>query len=134
MKKNEIELNGEVYIRKDSINTTPGNIEHWITKNKEGKTLCVVRTYSAGVFYGWVNYEDADGFNIEIFEAVRIWKWDGAFTLSEVATNGVKQTENCKFGVELPVVKINRWIELIPMSEKAITSLNKIKRTKYEDL
>lgn len=128
MKKNEIEINGEIYVKKDSIKSKKGKIEDWITKNKDGKTMCMVRTYSSGVFYGWVDYENAENFNTEVFEAVRVWKWAGAFTLSYLSQEGTNDPGSCRFAIEIPVVKVNRWIELIPMSEKAIDSLNKVKR------
>ena len=41
--------------------------------------VCMVRTYSAGVFIGTV--AERDGKEVTLTNARRIWYWDGAATL-----------------------------------------------------
>lgn len=48
--------------------------------------VCMVRTYSAGVFLGTVAARD--GKEVTLTNARRIWYWDGAATLSQLATEG----------------------------------------------
>ena len=50
---------------------------------------CLVRTYSAGVHIGNVEY--VDGMECKLTDALRLWQWkDGGLSLSAVANNGIK--------------------------------------------
>ena len=64
--------------------------------------ICVVRTYSAGVFFGKV--VERDGKEVRMTDARRLWYWDGAASLSQLANDGVSKPENCKFPA--PVAEI----------------------------
>ena len=88
-----------------------------------GKT-CIVRTYSAGVFLGTV--EAKDGKEVKLTNARRIWYWDGAATLSQLATEGTSKPKNCKFPAEVPEVFLTEAIEIIPATEKAIASIAQV--------
>lgn len=76
---------------------------------------CVVRTFSAGVHLGEV--ASKDGKSVVLKNARRLWRWQGAFTLSEVATKGVAKTS--RIAVAVPVIELTEAIELIPTSEEA---------------
>jgi len=82
---------------------------------------CVVRTYSAGVHIGRVS--SVDGTEVLLTEARRIYKWEGAFTLSEVAVNGINSSS--KLAVEVPETFLTQVIEFIPTTEKARESYGK---------
>ena len=88
-----------------------------------GKT-CIVRTYSAGVFLGKV--AEKDGKEVKLINARRIWYWDGAATLSQLATEGTSKPKNCKFPAEVPEVFLTEAIEIIPATEKAIASIAQV--------
>jgi len=77
---------------------------------------CVVRTYSAGVWLGTVIKKK--GANVVLAHARRLWKWKGAFTLSEVALYGV-DNEGSRIAVEVPEVELTQAIELIPTTSSA---------------
>ena len=114
-------IDGKEFVEKSSVSTKQ-------VKSKAGKKLCIIRTYSAGVWLGYVDYKKADFFNCEVLEATRIWKWNGAFTLSALAVEGTTDIENCRFAVEVPELKLNRAIEFIPVSKKALKTFNQVKR------
>jgi ferredoxin-fold anticodon binding domain-containing protein len=78
---------------------------------------CVIRTYSAGVHIGTV--ESINGKEILLKNARRIWKWNGAFTLSEVSLNGL-DPENSRISETVNEIFITEAIEIIPATEKAI--------------
>ena len=82
---------------------------------------CVVRTYSAGVWFGEV--EEKAGNEVIIKNARRMWAWWAAegISLSSVALHGVKHAES-KIVEAVPSVWLEA-IELIPASEKAIASI-----------
>ena len=85
--------------------------------NNEGLKYCVIRTYSAGVHTGYV--KERSGKEVTLINARRLWKWAGAFTLSEIAVNGVSKPNGCKFSVEVPEITLTEAIEIIPCTQKA---------------
>ena len=82
---------------------------------------CMVRTYSAGVFAGTV--EERNGKEVLLSNARRIWYWDGAASLSQLAMEGTSKPENCKFPVAVSEVLLTEGIEIIPITEKAKKSI-----------
>ena len=55
----------------------------------------IVRTRSAGVHAGELISHNKKG--VELKNARRLWYWDGAASLSQLAMEGVSRPENCKF-------------------------------------
>ena len=82
---------------------------------------CVVRTYSAGVWFGEI--AEKSGNEVIVKNARRMWKWwaEEGISLSSVALHGVKQDQS-KIVESVPAVWLEA-IELIPASDKAITSI-----------
>ena len=83
--------------------------------------ICMIRTYSAGVHYGQV--VEKDGTHVLLKDSRRVWKWEGAFTLSELSQNG---STGGRISCEVPIIELTEAIEIIPMSDIAIKSLGKI--------
>jgi hypothetical protein len=79
---------------------------------------CVFRTYSAGVFCGYL--KERSGTEAIVDNCRRIWEWSGAFTLSTVATNGIG---GGKMSCETNAHLLTQVIEVIPCSESAIVNL-----------
>ena len=82
---------------------------------------CIVRTYSAGVWFGEI--AEKSGNEVIVKNARRMWKWwaEEGISLSSVALHGVKHDES-KIVEAVPAVWLEA-IELIPASEKAIASI-----------
>jgi len=108
----EIEINGIKYIPKDSANYK------MVEKNKKGLTYSIIRTYSAGVFAGWIDRK-VKGKENTIYDSRRIWYWDGASSLSQMAVDGVSKPESCKFSKLVPEIDLKEIIEVLPCTEKA---------------
>ena len=85
-----------------------------------GKT-CIVRTYSAGVFLGTV--KERNGKEVLLENARRIWYWDGAASLSQLANEGTSKPQNCKFPAPVAEVLLTEVIEIIPATEAAIATI-----------
>jgi len=92
----------------------------------KGKIYCIVRTYAAGVFAGMFDRKNK-GQEGTVYNARRIWSWDGAASLSQLANEGVKKPENCKFTQEVKEVDLRRIEEVIPCTEKAKENILKVK-------
>ena len=81
----------------------------------------IVRTYSAGVFAGTL--ESRDGREVELSNARRIWYWDGAASLSELATLGTSNPGGCKFPAPVALVQLTEAIEILPVTPEARASI-----------
>lgn len=96
-------------------------IEHLRKLSRKSKKLpyVVVRTYSAGVHFG--ELKSRKGKEVVLVNARRLWKWMGAFTLSEVAVEGIK--DGSKPSVAVASITLTESIEVIettPAAEKIL--------------
>ncbi len=81
----------------------------------------IVRTYSAGVHMGIL--EECNGTAVILKDARRLWRWHGAFTLSEVSQNGC--AEESRISQSVPMILLTQAIEVIPCSAKAEKNLKR---------
>ena len=72
---NEISINGVVYV--------PKGEDRQRAESLDGMQYQIVRTYSAGVFAGYV--ASRNGQEVVIKKARRLWYWAGAASLSQLA-------------------------------------------------
>ena len=114
MNNNEIMINGELYVKKSSIPAAKAT-------SLDGMKYCIIRTYSAGVFAGYV--ENRNGKEVVIRKARRIWYWAGACSLSQLAKDGTSEPNKCKFAVEVDKIEVMEAIEIIECTEKAMKSI-----------
>jgi len=82
---------------------------------------CIIRTYSAGVHYG--KLVEKDGREVILENAIRIWSWAGACSLSQLAVDGTKDPGDCKFSVVVPTILLTEAIEIIPATSDAMASI-----------
>ena len=85
----------------------------------------IVRTYSAGVFAGYLLKRE--GKEVELKKARRLWYWAGAASLSQLAQEGVSKPEECKFPCEVENVTLLEAIEILDVTEKARESIASVK-------
>lgn len=84
----------------------------------------IVRTYSAGVFAG--ELVSRKGQEVVLKNARRIWYWQGAASLSQLAEEGTSKPEGCKFPCEVRRVELLQTIEILDCSEKAKKSIKDV--------
>lgn len=85
----------------------------------------IVRADRAGVFYGTLVKKE--GSEVELSNCRRLWYWDGACSISQLAIDGTKKPDNCKFTMSVERINILGVIEIIPCTEKAINSIENVK-------
>ena len=85
---------------------------------------CMVRTYSAGVFAGTI--KSRDGKEAVLTDARRIWYWDGAASLSQLATDGTSNPQGCKFPCPVSEVLLTEVVEIIPITDVAAKSIAEV--------
>jgi len=85
----------------------------------------IVRTYSAGVFAGYLKHRE--GKEVTLTQARRLWYWDGAASLSQLATEGTTKPQNCKFPSVVDEQILTEAIEIINCSKDAQISIEGVK-------
>lgn len=84
---------------------------------KKKKKYVIVRTYSAGVFAGVL--EARKGQEVVLSEARRLWYWKGAASLSQLAVDGVKYPNECKFPAAVSNIELTQAIEILDTTKTA---------------
>jgi hypothetical protein len=83
----------------------------------------VVRTYSAGVEVGeLVERKDKE---VTLANSRKIWQWQGAFTLHEIAVSGVGK--GTRMSVEVSKAIVTEAIEVLTCTEEAEKNLREFK-------
>lgn len=90
----------------------------------KSKQYSIIRTYSAGVFAGYI--KSRNGKEAVITNARRLWYWSGAASLSELSLNGAKNPEQCKFPAEVSEVTLTEVIEILPCTKEAEKSIKAV--------
>ncbi|NTU69916.1 hypothetical protein HGB13_03805 [bacterium] len=120
----------------DDLKKTINDLQEVINEKKDENNLeqyeyVIVRTYSSGVFAGYlISNENRE---ITLKQARRIWYWAGAASLSQLAMEGTSKPEECKF--PCPVDKIvlslgSNDAEIISVTKKAKKSIEEVKEWK----
>jgi hypothetical protein len=94
---------------------------------KQAENFNLVRSHGAGVFAGEIVRRD--GKEVEMKNAIRIWYWDGAASLSQLAKEGTTAPQNCKFCVPVSVTLLD-VIEILKCTDKARESIQAVKSWK----
>ena len=85
----------------------------------------IVRTEKAGVFFGVV--ESRNGSEVKMTNVRKIWYWDGAAAVEQLATEGTKKPSSCKITVAVDKMEILGVIQVIPCTDVAIKCLDAVK-------
>ena len=109
----EVVIDGETYVKKGSY------------QPEMAGNYFIVRTRSAGVFAG--EKIKREGQEVTLRNARRLWYWDGAASLSELAMEGTRKPDTCKFPCEVDEVLLTEMIEMLPCSTKAQRSIKGVK-------
>jgi len=107
---NSISINGIEYVPKESACPVV-----------DGMKYVIVRTYSAGVFAGY--FESRNGNEVVMRNARRLWYWDGAASLSQLAMSGTSKPQNCKFPIAVNRVELLNAIEILDCTDNAKKSI-----------
>ena len=89
------------------------------------ETRKIIRANGAGVFFGEVN--KIEGSTVTLTNARRLWYWDGAASLSQLAQEGTSKPSNCKFPVAVDEVTVFNVLELLSVTDKAAKSIDGVK-------
>ena len=94
-----------------------------MTKDLLNKKV-IIRGDRSGVFFGTLAAKE--GCEVKLTDCRRIWYWSGAASISQLATEGVTNPENCKFTVTVDEIIVLDVIEIIPCTPKAIECIESV--------
>lgn len=89
----------------------------------------IVRANRAGVFFGHIKERSHD--EVTMTNVRKLFYWDGACAVEELATNGTKKPNACKFTIEIPEMVIADPIQVIPCTDEAVERISGVKVWKY---
>lgn len=112
----ELSVNGVTYV--------PKRCSQEKAEMFDGMRYVIVRTYSAGVFAGYL--ESRDGREVVMKNARRLWYWSGAASLSQLAMEGTKKPKECKFPVAVDRIELMEAIEIIDVTKEAKKSIESV--------
>lgn len=91
----------------------------------DGMRYAIIRTQSAGVFAGYI--ESKDGKQVVIRKARRLWYWEGAASLSQLAQSGTSKPESCKFPEEVDRIEVTEAIEILDATAEAKKTIDTVR-------
>lgn len=92
----------------------------------------IIRSYGAGVFFGTLNEVEVaeDKYMVELLDCRRLWQWYGACSITQLAVEGTKDPENCRFTITEPSIVVSSVIEIHRCSDIAVQSITNVKEWK----
>lgn len=99
-----------------------------IMESNIGKKV-IIRGDRSGVEFG--ELVEQNGNEVTLKNARRLWYWAGAASLSQLAMDGTKRPQDCKFTVTVSSITILDAVEIIPCTDKAIKSIEEVDEWKY---
>lgn len=88
----------------------------------------IVRGDRSGIFYG--TFKEKNGSEVTLEKCRRLWYWNGAASISQLALEGTSKPKDCKFTVTVDEIVIMDAIEIIPCTNDAIASIEGVKEWK----
>lgn len=90
--------------------------------------ICIFRGEKSGVFYGELVRQH--GTMAQIKNCRKIFYWEGANCLEQVAREGVRSPDDCKITMVVDTIEIFDLCQLLRCSDQAIECIDAIKEWK----
>lgn len=90
----------------------------------KNKQKFIVRCDKAGVFYGEIKLKTDT--TITMANVRKVFYWDGACAVEELAKEGTIKPESCKLTVIVDEIELSNWCQIIPCTSKAVKILDNI--------
>ena len=92
--------------------------------NMENKYY-IIRGDRSGVFFGQI--AGRNGKEVKLRNVRKLWYWEGACAVEQLAVDGVTNPSSCKFTVVVPEMVVMDAIQILPCSDKAVKILGEVK-------
>ena len=104
--------------------TIDGNEYVLTAPQSKPSNVSIVRTQSAGVFMGEI--VSRNGQEVEMRNVRRLWYWEGAASLSQLAMEGVSKPGKCKFPCPVTSITLPQAVEILQCTEAAVANVNAV--------
>lgn len=84
----------------------------------------IVRGKDSGVFFG--NIKERNGQEVTMTNVRRLWYWDGAASISQLAQEGTVNPSSCKFTVTVDEITVLDAIEIDKCTDEAIANIKAV--------
>ncbi len=108
----------------DGTEYVPKGTESVPAVKLDGLEYKILRTYSAGVFAGYL--KERKGNEATVLKARRLWSWQGAASLSQMAQSGTSKPAQCKFPEEVDEEILTNVIEILSVTEAAKKTIDAV--------
>lgn len=90
--------------------------------------MYVVRCAQAGVFFGEIKERKGD--EVTMTNVRKLWYWDGACAVEQLAVDGTSSPKSCKFTVMVSEMVVTGAIQVLACTDKAAESLAAVREWK----
>lgn len=84
----------------------------------------IVRANGAGVFFGEI--DEVNGQTVEMRNARKLWSWEGANAVEELAVNGVIKADECRFTVYVEEMTIFNTLQILKCTDEAVKNIEEV--------
>lgn len=84
----------------------------------------IVRGDKSGVFFG--NIKERNGQEVTMTNVRRLWYWEGAASISQLAKEGTGKPRSCKFTVTVDEILVLDAIEIDKCTEQAVANIKAV--------
>lgn len=88
----------------------------------------IVRGDRSGVFFGEI--AERNGREVTMRNVRRLWRWHGATECCQLAAEGVKEPQNCRFTLFVDEIVVLDAVEIHPCTAAAAASLREVEAWK----
>lgn len=88
------------------------------------KQKYIVRCDRSGVFFGEI--AERNGQEVTMANVRCLWRWIGAFTLLELASQGTSRPQECRFTATAESLTVLDAIEILPCSDAASKRISEV--------
>jgi len=95
--------------------------------NLIGKKV-IIRSYDAGVFFGILKEVEKceDKWMVELLNCRRLWRWKGACSITQLAVDGVKYPDDCRFTIVEKSIVVASVIEIHECTREATECIENV--------
>lgn len=112
----------------DLINSQATVEVRWKEKINMENKYYIIRGDLSGVFFGQIACRSRQ--EVELRNVRKLWYWDGACAVEQLAVDGVTNPDHCKFTVVVPEMIVTDAIQILPCSDKAAKILSEVEAWK----
>lgn len=88
----------------------------------------IVRCDRAGVFFGKI--KERNGSEVTMTDVRKLWSWEGACAVEQLAQEGTKTPKKCHFTVMIKEMIVLGAVQIIPCTDAASASLRRVQEWK----